>query len=95
MPRPFLAILYLLFCLWLFTGIARIADVFMEAIEVITSATKRVEVYDKKGDQKYFVEVPVWNATLANLSLMALGSSAPEILLGTMDAFLTLGEPAG
>ena len=50
MPRPFLAILYLLFCLWLFTGIARIADVFMEAIEVITSATKRVEVYDKKGD---------------------------------------------
>jgi solute carrier family 8 (sodium/calcium exchanger) len=38
------------FLLWLFLGIARIADIFMEAIEVVTSATKRIEVYDKKGD---------------------------------------------
>ena len=57
----------------------------MEAIEVITSATKRIEVFDKKGEQSLFVEVPVWNATLANLSLMALGSSAPEILLNVIE----------
>lgn len=27
------------------------------------------------------IDVPIWNATVANLTLMALGSSAPEILL--------------
>ena len=41
------------------------------------------------------IEVPVWNATLANLTLMALGSSAPEILLNCCETLTTLGEPAG
>jgi solute carrier family 8 (sodium/calcium exchanger) len=39
--------------------------------------------------------VPIWNATIANLTLMALGSSAPEILLSIIEACGTLGEPAG
>lgn len=87
-------IAYLVFLLWLFMGIAIIADKFMEAIEVITSATKRVEVFDKNGESKFFVEVPIWNPTLANLSLMALGSSAPEILLNVIETMGTLGKPA-
>ena len=39
------------------------------------------------------MEVPVWNATIANLSLMALGYSAPEILLAVSAAVTSLGEP--
>ena len=31
------------------------------------------------------IEVPVWNGTVANLTLMALGSSAPEILLSVIE----------
>ncbi len=31
------------------------------------------------------IEVPVWNGTVANLTLMALGSSAPEILLSIIE----------
>jgi len=65
-------------------GIAIISDIFMEAIEVITSKTKTLEVVDKEG-KTYSYDVPVWNATLANLSLMALGSSAPEILLSVIE----------
>lgn len=76
-------------------GIAIIADIFMEAIEVITSKTVIVEVWDEEGRDKYPLEVPVWNATLANLSLMALGSSAPEIFLSIIDTVRGLGEPAG
>jgi solute carrier family 8 (sodium/calcium exchanger) len=34
-----------------------------------------------------YVTVTVWNATVANLTLMALGSSAPEILLNVIDIF--------
>ena len=30
------------------------------------------------------IDVPIWNATVANLTLMALGSSAPEILLSVI-----------
>jgi solute carrier family 8 (sodium/calcium exchanger) len=41
------------------------------------------------------MEVPIWNATIANLTLLALGSSAPEILLSVIESLKDLGEPAG
>ena len=47
----------------------------MDAIEVITSKT----VVRLIGEQP--LQIRVWNPTVANLSLMALGSSAPEIML--------------
>lgn len=69
---------------YLFLGIAIISDIFMEAIEEITSITTTEEIWDEQSKQKYFIEVPQWNATVANLTLMALGSSAPEILLSVI-----------
>mgnify|MGYP001138076806 FL=1 len=39
--------------------------------------------------------VKVWNATVANLTLMALGSSAPEILLSVIETVKNLGGCAG
>jgi Ca2+/Na+ antiporter len=94
LPKPFLAIVYFIFIAWLFMGIAIVAEIFMEAIEVITSKTVVVEVEDDDG-KLYPIEVPVWNATIANLSLMALGSSAPEIFISVIDTVRTLGEPQG
>jgi solute carrier family 8 (sodium/calcium exchanger) len=91
LSKGFLAVVYFIFLCWLFMGIAIIADIFMEAIEVITSKTVIVEVWDEEGRDKYPIEVPVWNATLANLSLMALGSSAPEIFLSVIDTVRGLG----
>jgi hypothetical protein len=46
MANRTLGIFYFLFLLWLFLGISVIADIFMEAIEVITSTTKDVQVID-------------------------------------------------
>ena len=40
-------------------------------------------------------KVPVWNPTVANLTLMALGSSAPEILLNVIETVQTLGDKPG
>lgn len=37
----------------------------------------------------------VWNPTVANLTLMALGSSAPEILLSVIETCQNLGKPPG
>merc|ERR1711959_551310 len=73
------AILNILGLGYLFLGVAISADVFMSAIEVITSKTKTVSI---NGEE---VEVEVWNDTVANLTLMALGSSAPEILLAVVE----------
>lgn len=71
------AFLYLIGMLWVFAGAAMAADSFMCAIETITS--KQKVIVDENTGEQYHVRV--WNPTVANLTLMALGSSAPEILL--------------
>ena len=63
----------------MFLGISIVADKFMEAIGVITSSEKQITIADQK------ITVLVWNETVANLTLMALGSSAPEILLSIIE----------
>jgi solute carrier family 8 (sodium/calcium exchanger) len=80
------AVLYFIFLLYLFLGIAIIADIFMSAIETITSRRRKIR-YPSPGEKdKYLtVEVRLWNDTVANLTLMALGSSSPEILLSLIE----------
>nr|QTE04368.1 Na+/Ca2+ exchanger 1 [Tridacna squamosa] len=78
--------IYLVGLLWSFLGVAIVADIFMEAIETITSRKKKVKIADPSAEDGYTeVEVVVWNGTVANLTLMALGSSAPEILLAIIE----------
>ncbi len=61
--------------------------------QVITSTTKIVTRTDSNG-KLVQTEVPVWNWAVSNISLMAVGSSSPEILLALVECFLTLGQPA-
>merc|ERR1712227_404500 len=42
-------------------------------------------IKDAKTDKTQVVVVKVWNETVANLTLMALGSSAPEIMLSVIE----------
>ena len=82
MGDAFMGVIYVLVLFWFFLGIAIVADIFMEAIEVITSKTELVTISDADG---HYIQVEklFWNPTIANLTLMALGSSAPEIILAT------------
>jgi len=75
------AVLYILAMLYLFLGVNVAADRFVAAIESITSKKKRVRL---KSTGR-LVTVLVWNGTVANLTLLALGSSAPEILLSAIE----------
>jgi len=77
------AVLYLLGLLWLFAAVSNVSDIFMSSIECITSKKTRVL---NKNTQKVFT-IKVWNDTVANLTLMALGSSAPEIMLSIIELF--------
>ncbi|XP_053387424.1 sodium/calcium exchanger 3-like isoform X2 [Mercenaria mercenaria] len=77
--------LYLLGMIWCFLGIAIVADMFMLGIEKITSKTRMIKISNPKAKNGYEeIEVKVWNDTVANLSLMAFGTSAPEILLNVV-----------
>jgi len=80
-PRGLRIFLYLIGLFWCFAGVAIIADVFMGAIEKITS--RKVQRRDPESGK--MVTRKVWNDTVANLTLMALGSSAPEIMLSVFE----------
>lgn len=79
------AFVYLLALLFLFLGVSIISDRFMSAIEIITSKEKEIRVTDKQTGRERIVTVKIWNETVSNLTLMALGSSAPEILLSAIE----------
>lgn len=66
----------------------------MGAIEVITSHTRSVTYEDDNGVERT-ADISVWNPTVANLTLMALGSSAPEILLACIETVANLGSDPG
>lgn len=84
--------LYVVAIAYFFVGIAIASDIFMSSIETITSKKRKIVRWDKDKNEKVESEVLIWNETVANLTLMALGSSAPEILLATIETVLTLGE---
>lgn len=90
------AFFYLLGMLWCFLGVAIIADIFMCSIEKITSKTAKVRIPDPNETSGFrIIRVKVWNNTVANLSLLALGTSAPEILLSCIEIIFnnfTAGE---
>lgn len=93
LPDWFLQASYFIALVYCFFGIAIISDTFMSAIEVITSKKKTVSKVNDKTGEKETIKVKVWNATVANLTLLALGSSAPEILLSVIETLLAFVGP--
>mmetsp|Transcript_82507 Transcript_82507/g.260481 ORF Transcript_82507/g.260481 Transcript_82507/m.260481 type:complete len:787 (-) Transcript_82507:45-2405(-) len=78
-PDTLRGLLYGFAMVYCFLGVSIIADIFMDSITVITS--RRRQVYSANGMRTQ----KVWNNTVATLSLMALGSSAPEICLSMIE----------
>lgn len=76
------SIIYGVFMVYFFLGVAILSDIFMGSIETITA--RKTQRMLRSGR---IVTCRVWNETVANLSLMALGSSAPEILLAVTELF--------
>lgn len=85
-PKVARGTVYFLGLLWIFLGVAIIADNFMCAIEKIIGKTRKIKVASLESEKGYEeVEIKVWNDAVANLTLMALGSSAPEIMLSCIE----------
>ncbi|XP_072313308.1 sodium/calcium exchanger 3 isoform X2 [Eucyclogobius newberryi] len=77
-------IVYFVAMIYMFLGVSIIADRFMAAIEVITSQEKEIVIKRPNGETTT-TTIRVWNETVSNLTLMALGSSAPEIMLSVIE----------
>ncbi|XP_034053756.1 sodium/calcium exchanger 3 isoform X1 [Gymnodraco acuticeps] len=73
-------IVYFVAMIYMFLGVSIISDRFMAAIEVITSQERELVIKKPNGETTTTM-IRVWNETVSNLTLMALGSSTPEILL--------------
>ncbi|XP_078518276.1 sodium/calcium exchanger 1-like isoform X1 [Lissotriton helveticus] len=78
------AIVYFVALIYMFLGMSIIADRFMASIEVITSQEKEITIKKPNGETST-TTIRIWNETVSNLTLMALGSSAPEILLSIIE----------
>ena len=52
---------------------------------MFSAQEKEVTIKDPRTGKSQVVVVKVWNETVANLTLMALGSSAPEIMLSVIE----------
>ncbi|XP_040891319.1 sodium/calcium exchanger 1-like isoform X1 [Toxotes jaculatrix] len=78
------ATIYFVGLVYMFLGVSIIADRFMASIEVITSQERQITIKKPNGE-KITTTVRIWNETVSNLTLMALGSSAPEILLSVVE----------
>jgi Sodium/calcium exchanger protein len=90
---PLRAVVYGLATVWGFLGIAVATAMQTSAIEVITSAKRTITGRDATG-APVAIDVLVWNASVANLLLLALGSSAPAITLTIINTATTLGHAA-
>ncbi|KAK3537063.1 hypothetical protein QTP70_000282 [Hemibagrus guttatus] len=78
------ATVYFVALVYMFLGVSIIADRFMASIEVITSQEREITIKKPNGETTT-TTVRIWNETVSNLTLMALGSSAPEILLSVIE----------
>ena len=72
---------------FLFVGIAIASDIFMSSIEMITSKKRIVKFYDPEAQVMQRREVLIWNETVANLTLMALGSYISFSFLGSFELY--------
>ncbi|KAJ9451606.1 Magnesium/proton exchanger [Diplonema papillatum] len=95
-PEALRGLLYLVALFYLFLGVAIISDVFMAGIEVVTAEKEKIVVEKSHdGEKEKVIMYTVWNETVANLTLLALGSSAPEIMLSVLETCSNLGEVPG
>ena len=96
-PTGVRVLLYMGCLFYLFLGVAIVADIFMGGIEQITAERETVIMGTDKDnvEREKVIMFTVWNDTVANLTLLALGSSAPEILLSVLETIQNLDKVPG
>lgn len=87
-----LAILYGLALVYCFLGLSAITARFFHGMENIVLQTREVSFQDPDTGRQVVKQQRVWNYAVADITLLAFGTSFPQISLATIDAFLNLGN---
>ena len=76
---------------YVFVGVNVLVEHLLDSITVITSAWKYVEVHEEgPGGKVIRVADPTWSPAMAHVTLLALGSAAPEIFLCVFSTFANI-----
>lgn len=87
--RGFLYFVALAYC---FIGLSAITARFFRSMEYVVKHTRTVEEIDPCTNIKVIRHKKVWNYTIADITLLAFGTSFPQISLATIDAIRNLGN---
>lgn len=87
--RGFLYLLALAYC---FIGLSAITDRFFRAMENVVKHSRAVEMVDPSTNAKVVRNRKVWNYAVADIALLAFGTSFPQISLATIDSIRHIGD---
>ncbi|KAM3292758.1 hypothetical protein ACQJBY_036434 [Aegilops geniculata] len=87
--RAFLCTVALVYC---FIGLSAITARFFKSMESITNHSQEVVTIDTETNTPIVKHEKVWNYTIADIALLAFGTSFPQISLATIDAIRNLGQ---
>ncbi|XP_047329621.1 magnesium/proton exchanger isoform X2 [Impatiens glandulifera] len=87
--RAFLYFLGLAYC---FIGLTAITARFFRSMENIVKQTREVVEIDQYTNTEVVRHEKVWNYAIADISLLAFGTSFPQISLATIDAIRSIGN---
>lgn len=87
--RGFLYFLALAYC---FIGLSAITDCFFRSMENVVKHSRAVEEIDPSTNAKVVRNKKVWNYAVADIALLAFGTSFPQISLATIDAIRNIGK---
>ncbi|XP_024543906.1 magnesium/proton exchanger 1 isoform X2 [Selaginella moellendorffii] len=90
--RAFAYCLGLAYC---FLGLAVITRVYMRALDSIVRHSRKSVHRDPITGLRIFSERRIWNPTVADITLLALGTCAPQVSLAVIDACQHIGQTSG
>lgn len=88
----FRAVLYFLALAYCFIGLSAITGRFFRSMENVVKQTRKVVNIDPFTKTEIVTYEKVWNYAIADISLLAFGTSFPQISLATIDAIRNLGN---
>lgn len=83
---------YLLGLAYCFIGLSAITGRFFRSMENVVKHSRKVVVWDPSTNTEHIKYEKIWNYAIADISLLAFGTSFPQISLATIDAFRNLGN---
>ncbi|GKU86860.1 hypothetical protein SLEP1_g1333 [Rubroshorea leprosula] len=88
----FRAALYFLGLAYCFIGLSAITARFFRSMENVVKHTREVVYIDPQTKAEIIREEKVWNYTIADVTLLAFGTSFPQISLAAIDAIRNIGD---